>query len=166
MSHEETAKRLLPCLCGPEERQQRGGHDDGCPAYYRFAVAAALAERDAEIERLKTLLHEHTVSATNENAQLRAERDTYKRIAERNHKANLMPCPKCGHVQDTIHAAEIEKGGKMPTVTLEQFAKDYPCHCAERYPGSTAYHGHDCENATVQEFVARFAAEIEKMGKK
>jgi hypothetical protein len=75
MSHEETAKRLLPCLCGPEERQQRGGHDDGCPAYYRFAVAAALAERDVETEYTGMSIPEHI-------AQLRAK------LAEAERNAN------------------------------------------------------------------------------
>lgn len=37
--------------------------------------------------------------------RLKAERDTYKRIAERNHRANLMPCPSCGHRQAIIHEA-------------------------------------------------------------
>jgi len=78
--HEETAKRLLPCYhpdgfppCDDDS------HNGDCPASFRPAVAAALAERD-----------------------------TYKRIAERNHKANLMPCPNCGHVQGTIHAVNLE----------------------------------------------------------
>lgn len=50
------------------------------------------------------------------------------------------------------------------SVRLEQFAKDYPCDCAENYPGTTMYHGHDCQNDVVQEFVAQFA-EITKAGK-
>lgn len=37
---------------------------------------------------------------------LRAEVQTYKRIAERNHRANLMPCPKCGYRQAEIKAKE------------------------------------------------------------
>jgi hypothetical protein len=41
---------------------------------------------------------------------------------------------------------------------LEQFAAGYHCGCAHRYPGSTEYHGHDCENEVVQEFVAQFLA--------
>lgn len=53
-------------------------------------------------------------------------------------------------------AAEIAKVGKPTTISLEQFAKDYPCLCAENYPGTTAYHGHDCQNEVVQEFVAQW----------
>ena len=40
-----------------------------------------------------------------ENAALREDRDTWKRIAERNHRANMMPCPDCGYVPAVITAA-------------------------------------------------------------
>ena len=60
-------------------------------------------------------------------------------------------------------AAEIAEAGKEPpTVTLEQFAKDYPCHCAENYPGLTPYHGQDCQNDVVQEFVAQWQSKVGK----
>lgn len=53
--------------------------------------------------------------------------------------------------------AQIQKLLEMTAPKeLKQFAKDYPCHCAQNYPGSTAYHGHDCENAVVQDFVAQW----------
>ncbi len=41
---------------------------------------------------------------------------------------------------------------------LTTFAEMYPCLCAQNYPGSTAYHGHDCQTEVVQEFVAQFIA--------
>jgi len=69
------------------------------------------------------------------------------------------------------HALEDEMGSRLVVerdaafVRLEQFAADYPCHCAKNYPGTTRYHGHDCENAVVQDFVAEFVAEIDKAGK-
>ena len=31
--------------------------------------------------------------------KLKAERETYKNIAERNPRANLKPCPRCGYTQ-------------------------------------------------------------------
>ena len=49
--HEETAKRILPCRdpncaeCVPITNQSE--HWDTCPAYYRPAVAAALAQAEA-----------------------------------------------------------------------------------------------------------------------
>lgn len=47
--HEETARRLLPCQCNPGEGED---HISECPVSYRLAVAAALGERDAEIDKL------------------------------------------------------------------------------------------------------------------
>jgi len=57
--HEATAKRLLPCmpLCHKAfVDNDKIIHMAECPFIYRPVVAAALASRDAEIERLKTLL--------------------------------------------------------------------------------------------------------------
>ena len=49
-------------------------------------------------------------------AKLKAEKlaetdraETYKRIAERNHKALMMPCPDCGRVDDVIRAAQAKE---------------------------------------------------------
>ena len=39
--------------------------------------------------------------------------NTYRRLAERNHKANLMPCPQCGYKQLEIKPlAANREGGK------------------------------------------------------
>ena len=57
--HDEQAKELLPCDCdgfmyvGSEAVES---HTVICAAYYRPAVAAALREKDAEIERLKIII--------------------------------------------------------------------------------------------------------------
>jgi len=45
---------------------------------------------------------------------------------------------------------------------LEEFAKAYRCYCKENYPGATEYHGHDCLNEAVQEFVAEFQEHVVK----
>lgn len=50
--------------------------------------------------------------------------------------------------------AKLEQAEKA----LESFAETYPCYCAQNYPGVTEYHGHDCQSAVVQEFVAQFMA--------
>lgn len=45
-------------------------------------------------------------------AELKAEAEraeTYKRIADRNHQANLMPCPQCGYVQSIIRVAQVKE---------------------------------------------------------
>jgi hypothetical protein len=73
-------------------------HSRDCPGYCDYAcntpqgeqVAVALEARDKTI------------------AQLEAETITWRRIAERNHRANLMPCPKCGHKQVKIHAHDVK----------------------------------------------------------
>ena len=54
MTPEEQAKALLPCYCQLPEFPSRS--PVSCPANYRCAVAAALTEKDAEIERLSTAL--------------------------------------------------------------------------------------------------------------
>ena len=53
---------------------------------------------------------------------------------------------------------------KAKLAELRKFAEDYPCHCAQHYPSTTAYHGHDCENVVVQEFIEQWLsrAEMEK----
>jgi hypothetical protein len=43
---------------------------------------------------------------------------------------------------------------------LSDFADSYRCLCARNYPGSTEYHGHDCQSAVVQEFVVQFKDKI------
>jgi hypothetical protein len=76
--HEETARRLVREWQSCPINRTNFEHTQLSVA----SVAAALAERDAEVERLKTLLHNHTVSATNENAQLRAEVNRLTRCIE------------------------------------------------------------------------------------
>ena len=75
-------------------------------------------------------------------AALTEDRDTHKRIAERNHKANLMPCPQCGHVQDTIHAAgmgsadvlgEAERRGMEKAIEIARTLK-FPTQFEAAYP--------------------------------
>jgi hypothetical protein len=41
-----------------------------------------------------------------ENDALKADVDLYKRIADRNHRANLMPCPNCGYRQAEVKPNE------------------------------------------------------------
>ena len=50
-------------------------------------------EKDNEITKLVLLLQ-----------KVGTERDFYKHLADRNHKANLKPCPNCGHVPIIIKA--------------------------------------------------------------
>ena len=72
---DEKANELLPCWCSGE------GHE-GCPVFYRPAVAAALRERDTALEqerhfhelvedRLRTAL-QRIAALEAENAELRA----------------------------------------------------------------------------------------------
>ncbi len=43
---------------------------------------------------------------------------------------------------------------------LIKFAEEYGCNCAHNYPGTTEYHGHDCENDVVQEFVEQWLSRL------
>ena len=53
MTLEEQTKALLPCYCNAVDDEP---HMIDCPADYRGAVVIALAENNAEIERLSTAL--------------------------------------------------------------------------------------------------------------
>lgn len=192
--HEATAKALLPCVL-PHRPDDSPDHPIGCPAYYRPAVAAALAEastgRHCTPERppcdLVSGLYYQVFNYQTEIAQLRAKLVELNNIlindqAERDaaeanifksvrRAISLHTCDVNGICMCMVHilkdvdaiAAEIAKAGKPLTVTLEQFATDYPCHCAENYPGTTKYHGHDCENEVVQEFVAQWQSKAGKV---
>lgn len=108
-----------------------------------------------------------TDDVESEIARLKAEN------AEHEHLANIMGsgwghpspcdlgplCPYCeiDRLRAALDAAERKQRG------LSQFAESYPCHCAENYPGSTEYHGHDCQNEIAQEFVAQFLASEPKL---
>jgi hypothetical protein len=50
---------------------------------------------------------------------VKQERDLYKRLAERNHKANLLPCPQCGYKQAEIRA---HSGKNMDTLDALKLA--------------------------------------------
>jgi hypothetical protein len=58
------------------------------------------ADQFNSIEALAADVEPTFDNATN---SLRAALTTYKRIAERNHKANLLPCPRCGYTPINIH---------------------------------------------------------------
>jgi Lar family restriction alleviation protein len=58
---------------------------------------------ELEIDRLKAV-----------NRELEKKVELHQRIAERNHKANLMPCSNCGYTQGIIHAAIHMKAGLLP----------------------------------------------------
>ena len=84
----EKAKRLLPCDCDAGNAPIPCPHQEHCISQYQYAVAAALREADAEIERLKKL-DEIGSNAHNANLlemgdmravihRLKAERDSWK----------------------------------------------------------------------------------------
>ena len=105
--HDETAKRLLPCHsnCVGVATQNRNAHHRECPWSFRPAVAAALAERDAEIERLGRLA---------DAAKLAEYDDRFVKGLERAREC-LAPWILSDSYADQIDAAiqaEIEKAGK------------------------------------------------------
>ncbi len=53
-----------------------------------------------------TALDEERTALRRENAELKEQVVTWKRIAERNHRANMMPCIACGHKPAVIKAAQ------------------------------------------------------------
>lgn len=51
-----TPEELLPCVCAgtyPDDDRHYQGDDWTCPAYYRSQVAAALAEKNKELDELQ-----------------------------------------------------------------------------------------------------------------
>jgi predicted RNA-binding Zn-ribbon protein involved in translation (DUF1610 family) len=76
----------------------------------RFRKMATDDNAAAVFEPLIDQLRE-AISHRNERIiELQQQVSDMRRIAERNHKANLMPCPNCGYKQAIIRAAESNKG--------------------------------------------------------
>jgi predicted RNA-binding Zn-ribbon protein involved in translation (DUF1610 family) len=73
-----------------------------------FVCEGAYIEATIHKERIREL--QEAISHRNERIiELQREVSDMRRIAERNHKANLMPCPKCGYKQVIIRATESNK---------------------------------------------------------